>query len=88
MQRAGRGGYTVDEVARILQFHPGSVRYWVRVGELPSEPVDGRGESLIRPADLAAFIRECDTPGFDAPGRQSRREAISAPLVNPAASAS
>jgi transposase-like protein len=83
MQRAGRGGYTVDKVARILQFHPGSVRYWVRVGELPSEPVDGRGESLIRPADLAAFIRECD-----APGRESRREAISAPLVNPAASAS
>jgi hypothetical protein len=84
MQRAGRGGYTVDKVARILQFHPGSVR----VGELPSEPVDGRGESLIRPADLAAFMRECDTPGFDAPGRESRREAISAPLVNPAASAS
>jgi transposase-like protein len=83
MQRAGRGGYTLNEVARILQFHPDSVRYWVRVGELPSEPVDGRGESLIRPADLAAFIRECD-----APDRESRREAISAPLVNPAAPAS
>ena len=82
MQRAGRGDYTVDEAARILQFHPDSVRYWVRVGELPSEPVDGRGESLIRPADLAAFIHECD-----AAGRESRQEAISAPLVNPAASA-
>lgn len=88
MQRASRSGYTVDEVARILQFHPDSVRYWVRVGELPSDPDQGRGEPLIQPADLAIFIRECDAPGFEMVARDSRREAMPARLVNPAPSAS
>lgn len=88
MQRAERGGYTVDEVARILQFHPDSVRYWVRVGELPSEPDQRWGEPLIQPADLAMFIRECDTPGLDVAAWDSRLESMPSRLVNPAASAS
>lgn len=87
MQRAERGGYTIDEVARILQFHPDSVRYWVQVGELPSGR-DGRGEALIQPADLAVFIRECDTPGFDLPVWDGRQEAVPSLLVNSATSAS
>lgn len=88
MQRAGRGGYTVDEVARILQFHPDSVRYWVRIGELPSDPDQGRGEPLIQPTDLAMFMRECDMPGLDVVARDSHRETMSTRMVNPAPSAS
>lgn len=88
MQQAEHGGYTIDEVARILQFHPDAVRYWVRVGELPSEPDQSRGERLIQPADLAIFIRECDTPGLEASAQDSRRDAMSTRLVHPAPSAS
>lgn len=51
-------GYTVDEAATVLQFHPDAIRYWVRVGALSSQPsADGTG-LMISPRDLVAFLRE------------------------------
>jgi excisionase family DNA binding protein len=52
-----QSGYTIEEAAEVLQFHPEAVRYWVRVGELPGVP-DGSGNGwLIWPQDLVAFLR-------------------------------
>lgn len=53
-----RAGYTVSEAAEILQFHPDAVRYWVRVGELPGTPDEVRGDWVIGPEALVAFLRQ------------------------------
>lgn len=58
-QRREADAYSIDETAEILQFHPDAVRYWVRVGELPSE-LDPRGDGqdvLVRAESIVAFLR-------------------------------
>lgn len=59
-QRREADAYSIDETAEILQFHPDAIRYWVRVGELPSEP-DPRGSNqdvLVRAESIVAFLRQ------------------------------
>lgn len=59
MQRmTDRRGYTVDEAARLLQFHPDALRYWLRVGELSGVRFGPGGEWLIGPDALSIFLRQ------------------------------
>ena len=58
MQGTDRRGYTVDEAARMLQFHPDALRYWLRVGELNGVRLGRRDEWLIGPDALTLFLRQ------------------------------
>lgn len=55
-----RRGLTTQEAARLLQFHPEAVRYWLRVGELRGTRLDSTDEWLVEPEDLLAFLRQND----------------------------
>jgi hypothetical protein len=57
MQVAGRQEFTIAEVARITDYHPDAVRYWVRVGELPGIQDQHRGEWIVDSHDLLSFLR-------------------------------
>ncbi|HLI50704.1 MAG TPA: helix-turn-helix domain-containing protein [Thermomicrobiaceae bacterium] len=85
-QRREADAYTISETAEILQFHPDAVRYWVRVGELPSEP-DPRGDDedlLVRAESIVAFLRQNgEMLPTDLPGTQPVSAIAS---VSPAAS--
>jgi excisionase family DNA binding protein len=87
MQDSGHGsGYTIDEAAEILQFHPDAVRYWVRVGELPGERDETRGGWLIQPEDLALFLRASGETIRDLAARADQAKAELTRFANPASS--
>jgi hypothetical protein len=46
--------YTVDEIARLFQIHPNTVRAWSKQG---LQPVDDRRPALFKGDVLAAFLR-------------------------------
>ena len=53
-----RGGYSISEVAHILQYHPDAVQYWLRTGELSGRRDDAANDWLIGQDDLVAFLRQ------------------------------
>lgn len=57
MQEAGRQEFTIAEVARLTDYHPDAVRYWVRVGELPGTQDQRRGDWVVDSNDLLSFLR-------------------------------
>lgn len=57
-----RRGLTVQEAAKLLQFHPEAVRYWLRVGELRGTRLEPADDWLVEPDDLLAFLRQNDEP--------------------------
>jgi hypothetical protein len=52
-----RRRYTIPEVARLLNYHPDTVRYWLRVGELVGQPDQESGDWLVRDEELVTFLR-------------------------------
>jgi hypothetical protein len=59
-----RRGYTIEEAAALLQYHPDALRYWLRVGQLAgirlgaAEP-DAPGDDWLIGLDaLVAFLRQ------------------------------
>lgn len=58
LETTGRRGYSVSEAANILQFHPDTVRYWLRTGELSGMLDDTANEWRIMPEELVAFLRQ------------------------------
>ncbi len=57
MREVGRQEYTIAEVARLTDYHPETVRYWVRVGELPGTQDQRRGDWVVDSDDLLSFLR-------------------------------
>jgi transposase-like protein len=57
MQEAGRQELTIAEVAQLTDYHPETVRYWVRVGELPGTQDQQRGDWVVGSDDLVSFLR-------------------------------
>ena len=53
-----RGGYSISEVAHILQYHPDTVQYWLCTGELSGRHDDAANEWRIGQDDLVAFLRQ------------------------------
>jgi len=58
LEPSRRVGYSISEVAHILQFHPDAVQYWLRTGELSGRHDDLSDEWRIAPDDLVAFLRQ------------------------------
>jgi hypothetical protein len=60
--RTCRSGYTVDEVARFLQYDPQAVRYWLRTGHLLGivDPHDGQWR--VPAPELVTFLRQTSEP--------------------------
>ena len=57
-----RRGYTVEEAAEILQYHPDALRYWLRVGQLRGVRGAAGEEWLIDLEALLVFLRQSDDP--------------------------
>jgi excisionase family DNA binding protein len=57
-EAGGHRAYSIQEVATILQFHPDTVAYWLRTGELSGHRDEFANEWRIEPADLIAFLRQ------------------------------
>ncbi len=58
LETSSRRGYSVSEVATILQFHPDTVTYWLRTGELNGMRDDDANDWLVAPEALVAFLRQ------------------------------
>jgi hypothetical protein len=58
LETSRRRGYSINEVAHILQFHPDAVQYWLRTGELSGRHDDLSDEWRVAPDDLVAFLRQ------------------------------
>lgn len=58
LETGSRRGYSVKEVATILQFHPDTVTYWLRTGELSGTRNDAENGWLVAPEALVAFLRQ------------------------------
>ncbi len=58
LETTGRRGYSISEVATLLQFHPDTVRYWLRTGELSGTRDDMANEWRVAPEELVAFMRQ------------------------------
>lgn len=55
-------GYTVDEVARFLQYDRRSVRYWLRTGHLAGSYDERIGDWRVTATELVAFLRQTSEP--------------------------
>lgn len=55
-------GYTVDEVARFLQYDREAVRYWLRTGHLTGRYDAKTGEWWVSAPDLVSFLRQSSEP--------------------------
>jgi hypothetical protein len=55
-------GYTVDEVARFLQYDSAAVRYWLRTGHLAGTIDEYIGDWRVSAADLISFLRQSSEP--------------------------
>jgi excisionase family DNA binding protein len=52
-----RRGLTLQEAARLIQFHHETVRYWLRVGELRGTRTPAGDDWTIELEDLLVFLR-------------------------------
>ena len=55
-------GYTVEEVARFLQYDRQAVRYWLRTGHLAGRFDEQLGDWRVTAPDLVAFLRQTSEP--------------------------
>ncbi len=55
-------GYTVEEVARFLQYDLRAVRYWLRTGHLEGRFDEQLGDWRVTATDLVAFLRQTSEP--------------------------
>lgn len=55
-------GYTVDEVARFLQYDRRAVRYWLRTGHLTGRFDAQIGDWRVTATELVAFLRQTSEP--------------------------
>jgi hypothetical protein len=55
-------GYTVEEVARFLQYDRQAVRYWLRTGHLAGRYDERLGDWRVTATDLVAFLRQTSEP--------------------------
>ncbi len=54
----GSRTYSSREVARLLQFHPDTVTYWLRTGELSGIRDDNSNDWYVAPEELVSFLRQ------------------------------
>jgi len=52
---------TVDDVAKLLEVHPQSIRRWIKSGELIASQLGAKAGYRIRNADLEAFMKQRQT---------------------------
>lgn len=66
VRRSGKAtklyGYTVEEVARFLQYDLRAVRYWLRTGHLAGRYDERLGDWRVTATDLVAFLRGTSEP--------------------------
>lgn len=55
-------GYTVEEVARFLQYDRQAVDYWLRTGHLAGRYDERLGDWRVTATDLVAFLRQTSEP--------------------------
>ena len=55
-------GYTVEEVARFLQYDQQAVRYWLRTGHLAGRYDERLGDWRVTSTDLVDFLRQTSEP--------------------------
>ncbi len=55
-------GYTVEEVARFLQYDLQAVRYWLRTGHLAGRFDERLGDWRVTATELVAFLRQTSEP--------------------------
>lgn len=55
-------GYTVEEVARFLQYDRQAVGYWLRTGHLAGRYDEQVGDWRVTATDLVAFLRQTSEP--------------------------
>ena len=55
-------GYTVEEVARFLQYDRQAVGYWLRTGHLAGRYDERLGDWRVTATDLVAFLRQTSEP--------------------------
>jgi len=55
-------GYTVEEVARFLQYDLQAVRYWLRTGHLAGRYDERLGDWRVTATELVAFLRQTSEP--------------------------
>ncbi|HEX5164293.1 MAG TPA: helix-turn-helix domain-containing protein [Thermomicrobiales bacterium] len=55
-------GYTVEEVARFLQYDKRAVRYWLRTGHLEGRYDERLGDWRVTATELVAFLRQTSEP--------------------------
>lgn len=55
-------GYTVEEVARFLQYDRRAVRYWLRTGHLAGRFDERLGDWRVTATELVAFLRQTSEP--------------------------
>ena len=55
-------GYTVEEVARFLQYDLQAVRYWLRTGHLAGRFDERLGDWRVTANELVAFLRQTSEP--------------------------
>jgi hypothetical protein len=70
-------GYTVDEVARFLEYDIESVRYWLRTGHLVGQLNPRTGEWSVSATELVSFLRQSVEPAPAGPARQSSHPHLS-----------
>lgn len=58
LETTGHKGYSINEVATLLKFHPDTVRYWLRTGELSGIRDDNVNEWRVAPEEIVAFMRQ------------------------------
>jgi transposase len=58
LETRGRRTYSISEVATILQFHPDTVMYWLRTGELSGTRDEFSNDWRVEPEELVAFLRQ------------------------------
>ena len=55
-------GYTVEEVARFLQYDRDAVRYWLRTGHLTGRYDDDLEDWRVTAPELVTFLRQTSEP--------------------------
>ena len=58
LESRGHRTYSITEVATLLQFHPDTVTYWLRTGELGGIRGSAGNDWRVEPEELVAFLRQ------------------------------
>ena len=58
LEARGRRTYSIHEAATILQFHPDTVTYWLRTGELNGMRDELASDWRVAPEELVSFLRQ------------------------------